>query len=134
MRLLLVVFGPGEVLGGQREGRQRGACSTVAGQDRLNRCRVLGEKNLVRNFSNPGVLSWICNSNHERLAQFSAEYPSTRHTRSFDEILADPKVAGVAVATPVDNHGRFVRRALLAGKDVFVEKPLCLVVEKVRSS
>lgn len=86
--------------------------------------------NLVRNFSNLGVLSWIYDSNHERLTQLSAEYPSARCADSFNEILADPEVAGVAIATPAESHGQFVRRALLAGKDVFVEKPLCLTVSE----
>jgi UDP-2-acetamido-3-amino-2,3-dideoxy-glucuronate N-acetyltransferase len=87
-------------------------------------------KNLIRNFNELGVLSWICESSPERLTQFAAEYPSMRYTDSFDEILADCEVAGVAIATPAETHGRFVRRALLAGKDVFVEKPLCLTVEE----
>lgn len=86
--------------------------------------------NLVRNFRDLGVLSWICDSSHERLTQLSAEYPSAGCTDSFDEILADPEVAGVAIATPAETHGQFVRRALLAGKDVFVEKPLCLTVSE----
>ncbi len=87
-------------------------------------------KNLVRNFSDLGVLSWICDASHERLTQLSAEYPSASCTDSFDEILADPDVAGVAIATPAESHGQFVRRALLAGKDVFVEKPLCLTIHE----
>ena len=87
-------------------------------------------KNLVRNFSNLGVLSWICDTSHERLTQLSAEYPSASYADSLDKILADPEVAGVAIATPAETHGQCVRQALLAGKDVFVEKPLCLTVEE----
>jgi UDP-2-acetamido-3-amino-2,3-dideoxy-glucuronate N-acetyltransferase len=49
-----------------------------------------------------------------------------------EQVLADSEVAGVAIATPAETHGELVRRALLAGKDVLVEKPLCLSVEEGR--
>jgi UDP-2-acetamido-3-amino-2,3-dideoxy-glucuronate N-acetyltransferase len=83
-------------------------------------------KNLVRNFNDLGVLKWICESSRERRTQLSAEYQAVRLTDSLDEVLTDPEIAGVAIATPAETHGELVRRALLAGKDVFVEKPLCL--------
>ena len=51
-------------------------------------------------------------------------------TGSVDQVLSDPGVTGVAIATPAETHGELVRKALLAGKDVFVEKPLCLSVEE----
>lgn len=87
-------------------------------------------KNLVRNFDSLGVLSWICESSTERRAQLGKEYPYTKVTDSLDQIFADPDVAGVAIATPAETHGELVRRAILAGKDVLVEKPLCLSVEE----
>jgi UDP-2-acetamido-3-amino-2,3-dideoxy-glucuronate N-acetyltransferase len=87
-------------------------------------------KNLIRNFNQLGVLSWVCESDPERGAQVVAQYPFARHTDLFEQTLADPDVAGVVIATPAATHGRLVRQALLAGKDVFVEKPLCLMVEE----
>lgn len=87
-------------------------------------------KNLVRNFSAIGALSLICESSAERRAQLTKEYPSTRVTDSIDEVLSDPEVVGVAIATPAETHGELVRRAILAGKDVLVEKPLCLSVQE----
>jgi UDP-2-acetamido-3-amino-2,3-dideoxy-glucuronate N-acetyltransferase len=45
-----------------------------------------------------------------------------------DQVFADEQVSGVAIATPAETHGDLVRRALLAGKDVLVEKPLCLSI------
>jgi UDP-2-acetamido-3-amino-2,3-dideoxy-glucuronate N-acetyltransferase len=48
-------------------------------------------------------------------------------------VLSDARVNAVAIATPAQTHGSLVRRALLAGKDVFVEKPLCLSVEEGNS-
>lgn len=87
-------------------------------------------KNLVRNFADLGVLAWICDASAERRAQMSTAYPLAKHTDSLDSMFADPEVKGVAIATPAETHGRLVKQALLAGKDVFVEKPLCLTIEE----
>ncbi len=86
-------------------------------------------KNLVRNFSELKALAAICDRRKESLSQFSEDYPDIP-ARTFEEILDDPAIPAVAIATPAETHGRFVREALLAGKDVFVEKPLCLSVEE----
>ena len=90
-------------------------------------------KNLVRNFNDLGVLAWICESDSKRLNDLSVEYPTSRTTRVLEEVLCDPTVAGLAISTPAETHGDLVRRALLAGKDVLVEKPLCLSVEGGRA-
>lgn len=89
-------------------------------------------KNLVRNFANLGALSAVCDSHTETLEALTAQYPQSRTLTSFDEVLRDDTVQGVAIATPAETHGLMVREALLAGKDVFVEKPLCLSAEQGR--
>ncbi|WP_447600834.1 Gfo/Idh/MocA family oxidoreductase [Nitrospira sp. Nam80] len=86
-------------------------------------------KNLVRNFHDVGALAGICDSNDETLCRFAEQYPGCRMYRSFGEVLSDPSVPAVAIATPAETHANLVREALLAGKDVCVEKPLCLSVE-----
>ena len=48
------------------------------------------------------------------------------------ERTADPAIEAVVVATPAETHGLLVREALLAGKDVFVEKPLALTLDEGR--
>jgi UDP-2-acetamido-3-amino-2,3-dideoxy-glucuronate N-acetyltransferase len=48
-------------------------------------------------------------------------------------VLNDPAITAIAIATPAETHADLVKRALLAGKDVFVEKPLCLSVEQGRT-
>ncbi len=83
-------------------------------------------KNLVRNFNELGVLKWVCDSSPERRTQMLLEYPAVKLTGSLDQVLFDPEVVGVVIATPAETHGELVRSALLADKDVFVEKPLCL--------
>jgi UDP-2-acetamido-3-amino-2,3-dideoxy-glucuronate N-acetyltransferase len=60
--------------------------------------------------------------------EFSARYPGVKTTESLETVLSDAAVTAVAIATPAESHGYIVRQALLAGKDVFVEKPLCLSV------
>jgi UDP-2-acetamido-3-amino-2,3-dideoxy-glucuronate N-acetyltransferase len=85
-------------------------------------------KNIVRNFNDLGALSWICDTDPDLRAQFAVRYPTIQVTDSVECVLADPAVDGVAIATPAETHGRLVQQALLAGKDVFVEKPLCLSV------
>jgi UDP-2-acetamido-3-amino-2,3-dideoxy-glucuronate N-acetyltransferase len=83
-------------------------------------------KNLVRNFSALGTLRVIVDTNSEILDRMARDYPDAKVTASYSEVLNDPAVAGLAIATPAETHGSLVREALLAGKDVFVEKPLCL--------
>ena len=87
-------------------------------------------KNLIRNFNDLGVMGWVCEVDSDRRAHCASAYPKARVTDSVDQVLADPEVAGVAIASPAESHGELVRRALLAGKDVLVEKPLCLSVDE----
>jgi predicted dehydrogenase len=54
--------------------------------------------------------------------------------RSFDDLLADPAVQIVAIATPPYLHGAMARRAAGAGKHVFVEKPLALSLEEAEAA
>jgi UDP-2-acetamido-3-amino-2,3-dideoxy-glucuronate N-acetyltransferase len=72
------------------------------------------------------VLACIGEVDPERRSQLSAAYPQARVIENLEDILSDTEIDGVAIATPAETHGQLVRRSLLAGKDVFVEKPLCL--------
>jgi predicted dehydrogenase len=82
--------------------------------------------NLVRNFwDNPGAqLLWVCDLETQRLAGVQRRYPAVAITESFDDILNDPRVDAVAIATPVSTHFPLAMKALKAGKNVFVEKPI----------
>jgi UDP-2-acetamido-3-amino-2,3-dideoxy-glucuronate N-acetyltransferase len=87
-------------------------------------------KNLIRNLNELGVLSCVCDVDGDRREELKAAYPNVNVTDCSDRVLADPFIRGVVIATPAVTHGEMVRQALLAGKDVLVEKPLCLSVEE----
>lgn len=87
-------------------------------------------KNLVRNFHTLNSLGAVCDSDLERLESFKQQYPSAKIFNAYSDVLRDTMIRAVAIATPAEAHADAVKEALLAGKDVFVEKPLCLSVEK----
>jgi UDP-2-acetamido-3-amino-2,3-dideoxy-glucuronate N-acetyltransferase len=87
-------------------------------------------KNLVRNFNELDALSWVCEVEPSTRSQLKQKYTGVSFTDSVDEVLRDSAVAGVVIATPAVSHGELVRQALLADKDVLVEKPLCLSVDQ----
>ena len=82
--------------------------------------------NLARNFSGaPGSrVTAISDLNSERLAEAARGYPAARVTREYREILSDPQIDAVAIATPVSTHFSLAQEALRSGKHVLVEKPL----------
>jgi predicted dehydrogenase len=80
-------------------------------------------KNLVRNFDELAELAWLCDASPELRDQFAPRYPNARLTAEFDDLLTDPDLDAVVVATPVPTHYELAKRALEAGKHIFVEKP-----------
>ncbi|KOX32570.1 oxidoreductase [Saccharothrix sp. NRRL B-16348] len=82
--------------------------------------------NLVRNVqATPELrLTALCDLDVERARNVLGRYSTVRATSSLDEVLADPEVEAVAVATPAATHLRVALAALEAGKHVLVEKPL----------
>jgi UDP-2-acetamido-3-amino-2,3-dideoxy-glucuronate N-acetyltransferase len=88
-------------------------------------------KNLVRNFHALGALSVVCDASPAALEEAarlcaSGQHAGMRTTSSVDELLTDQALDALVIAAPAAAHGTLVDRALRAGKDVFVEKPLCL--------
>jgi UDP-2-acetamido-3-amino-2,3-dideoxy-glucuronate N-acetyltransferase len=90
-------------------------------------------KNLVRNFAEIGCLAAVCDSSPANLEACRAHYPECRYFTAYKEVLTDESLNAVVIAAPAESHGRMVKDALLAGKDVFVEKPLCLSAEEGRA-
>lgn len=85
-------------------------------------------KNLVRNFFELGALHCVCESHPDLLAAVRNKYSSVQTCADFTKVLEDASIQGVAIATPAVTHFDLAKQALLAGKDVFVEKPLSLTV------
>jgi UDP-2-acetamido-3-amino-2,3-dideoxy-glucuronate N-acetyltransferase len=83
-------------------------------------------KNLVRNFHALGALGAVCDTNAQVLQSMIDQYPGVRAVSTLSDALTDPVVKGVAIATPAVSHAEIIREALLADKDIYVEKPLSL--------
>jgi len=90
--------------------------------------------NLVRNFyETPGVqVACVTDLRAERLQLVRARYPTVKVTTNHRELLDDPEVDAVAIATPVSTHFELCMAALKAGKHVMVEKPLAATVEQAK--
>ncbi len=82
--------------------------------------------NLARNFDGvPGCeLTWVCDASQEARERVAPSLRDARVTAELDELLADPRLDAVALATPVPTHAELAARVLEAGKHCFVEKPL----------
>jgi len=85
-------------------------------------------RNLVRNFHALGVLATVCDTSLSARELLTGDYQGVSFATDAGAVLATREIDGVAIATPAATHGRLVRAALEAGKDVLVEKPLCLSV------
>jgi predicted dehydrogenase len=88
--------------------------------------------NLARNFDDltDAQLVWLCEPDEERRSRYGARFPEARTTARFDDLLDDDTLDAVAIATPVTTHSDLARRALVAGKHVFVEKPLAVTAQE----
>lgn len=82
--------------------------------------------NLARNLAESPEfrLHALCDRDPAQLRALGAPHPHARSLHDFDEVLCDDAVEAVILATPPSTHHPLVKRALLAGKHVLVEKPL----------
>ncbi len=85
-------------------------------------------KNLVRNMTELGALHTVCDQDATKGDTIRQEYPGVAFSTDLPAILESPEIHGVVLATPAEQHYEMAKAALLAGKDVFVEKPLSLEV------
>jgi UDP-2-acetamido-3-amino-2,3-dideoxy-glucuronate N-acetyltransferase len=89
-------------------------------------------KNLARNFNALGALHTLADLSQPILDTYGVDYAAVRKTREIDALWANPAITRVVIAAPAVLHYRLAQAALLAGKDVFVEKPLCLDLGEAR--
>ena len=87
--------------------------------------------NLLRNAVrlDNAQLKWACDADMSKLVHIKKCHPDIKCSSVFTEVLEDPEVDGVMIATPPLSHAALARQALLAGKHVFVEKPLSLYTD-----
>src|SRR5690349_19041548 len=90
--------------------------------------------NLVRNFmAAPGSeVTRVCDLREERLAPLRKVYPGLKTCRQPQELINDPAIDAVVIATPVSTHFDLASAALRAGKHVLVEKPLAAKSDHAR--
>src|ERR1700761_8435724 len=82
--------------------------------------------NLARNFAGlPDCeLRWLCDGSAAALTKTAERYPGARTSTDIEDLLSDPELDAIALATPVPTHADLAVRVLEAGKHCFVEKPL----------
>jgi len=98
-----------------------------------NHVAVLGcgywGQNLVRNFHRLGALKMVCDPAESARAKAASIAPGVEAVDDFEAAFRREDIHAVVIATPAETHFNLTMRALAAGKDVFVEKPLALVYE-----
>ena len=82
--------------------------------------------NLARNFDAipEAELAWCCDASDRALDAARERFPGVRVTSSLEDLLTDPELDAIALATPVSSHAELSTRVLETGKHCFVEKPL----------
>jgi predicted dehydrogenase len=90
--------------------------------------------NLVRNFAEtPGAnVAAVSDLDSSKLSLVQRRFPAVRTTTDFRDVLSDPGIDAVAIATPVNTHFELARAALRAGKHVWIEKPMTETSEQAR--
>jgi len=82
--------------------------------------------NLVRNFAetSEATIGGVADLDSAKLALVARRFPGVKVTTDFTELLRDPLIDAIAIATPVHTHYELALAALRAGKHVWVEKPM----------
>jgi len=91
-------------------------------------------KNLVRVFNDLPLtqLKAVCDASPDILARIGQQYPETKTTTNFIELLEDNDIEAVVLAVPATRHYEMARAALEKGKHVYVEKPLTLKADQAQ--
>lgn len=82
--------------------------------------------NILRAFLNASDcrVKYCCDIKSDNLLEIQKKYPHITTTTSFDEIISDPDLNAVVLAVPTHLHFKLAQKALVAGKDVLLEKPM----------
>jgi UDP-2-acetamido-3-amino-2,3-dideoxy-glucuronate N-acetyltransferase len=90
-------------------------------------------KNLARNLFEMGLLRVVCDADLSVLASVKGAYSGVKTTQRFETLLSDKAISAVVIAAPAAQHFELAQRAIQAGKDIFVEKPLALHVKEAEA-
>lgn len=83
-------------------------------------------KNILRNLYEMGAICMAFDTDTKCISQRKEQFPDIEYTTALDDILSNQKIRAVAIASPAVTHYEIAKKSLLAGKDVFIEKPLSL--------
>jgi len=91
--------------------------------------------NLLRNLKNRPEcnVAYVCDRSAEQLSNVSDHYPEQPVTQDFNQVVGDPDVDALVIATPISTHYHLAMRAIEAGKHVLVEKPLTDSVQDAKA-
>lgn len=87
----------------------------------------VGEAHIDGYNSHPDcMVTTVCDLSSDKLAEVHKKYPALRITNNANEILDDPEIGTVSIASYDNYHFEQVMQAIRNGKHIFVEKPICL--------
>ena len=90
-------------------------------------------KKLLGEFSKIGSVDFCLHQGNPKTRKWLKEnYPNIKIARTYRELLSNSAIDAVIIATPIGTHHQLSKKALLAGKDVFVEKPLAATVGQAK--
>ncbi|MGM0439985.1 MAG: Gfo/Idh/MocA family protein [Chlamydiota bacterium] len=89
-------------------------------------------RNLARNFYKIGNLHTLCDLDATTLIDLRSCYPDITITSNYYDILQNPAIKAVVIATPAVTHYTLAKEALLSGKDIYVEKPFCITTDEAK--
>ena len=87
-------------------------------------------RNIFRNLYEMDALHTACDTNLSLLENYKNKFPDIDYTNSVESVMNDSTIKAVLIASPASTHYALAKQALIAGKDVFVEKPLALAVKE----
>lgn len=94
-------------------------------------CGIWG-RNIVRNFYNLGALHTVCDLDDDNLNMIKELYDDVNTSKDFNAVIANPEIKALCVVTPSHTHFPLVKKAILAGKHVYVEKPISTSSKEVQ--
>lgn len=83
-------------------------------------------RNIVRTLHQMGALGVVAEAAPHLREQLAAEFPGLEIVENYGDLFSRPDISAVTIATPAATHHRIAQEWLLAGRDVFVEKPMTL--------